>query len=290
MLGGAASLLPDDADSGWRGGSVSESLVLREHGLNLMNNKVNQQSRYGDEITMVDLTTTFVSHRRVFYVVFGGVVLLALLYTLFFLGEVKEYSTLVQLAEDDSKPLESPAAVIASVDSRWYPEIHAAYVEAEGQKLPFKVVTSNPKDTNLMKLSSETSPEIGGVVGKIHEQLVAQIVQRQSHLLDRQKRTLEQRLSSINGTLEELSSQQAGGEVVAQAIQERGDLEAQLESLQPAEVLVVARESLDNSGISKSVILAIAIVLGLMLGILSAFIAELVVKVRFAMKEQSAEL
>lgn len=253
-----------------------------------MNNTPGQRPQYDDEISLVDLVATLIRRRRVFYAVFGGLVLLALLYVIFLAGEVKGYSTLVQLAEDDNKPLESPAAVIASVDNRWYPELRTLYAETEGEMLPFKVSTGNPKDTILIKLSSEASREIADVVREMHQQLVDQIVQHQSDLLERQKRTLEQQLGSINNILEQLSSHSASGEAVAQVIQERVYLEARLESLQPTKVLVVARESSEGAGASKTLVLALAIVLGLMLGIFAAFIAEFAGHVSRAMREDKS--
>jgi uncharacterized protein involved in exopolysaccharide biosynthesis len=127
---------------------------------------------------------------------------------------------------------------------------------------------------------------MAGEVEKAQQQLVDRIMERQNSLVERSKRALQRRLESINNTLERLSGRQVAGEAIAQVIQERGSIEAQLESLQPAETLVVARESLDNKGTSKKLILALAIVLGLMLGIFAAFMAEFASQVRQAMKEK----
>ncbi|MDR9426346.1 MAG: lipopolysaccharide biosynthesis protein, partial [Marinobacter sp.] len=76
------------------------------------------------------------------------------------------------------------------------------------------------------------------------------------------------------------------GEALAQIIQEQVDVQAQLDSLKPAETLVVARESLENKGTSKKLILAVAIVLAFMLGIFATFMAEFASQVRQAMKEK----
>lgn len=249
-----------------------------------------QQPYYDDEISLVDLATTFIRRRRVFYAVVVSVILLAAVYALVFVGEVKEYRTLIQLGEqqgeESREPLEQPATVIAAIENRWYPELQALYAETEGEKLPFKINTSNPKDTTLIKLSTETSPKIAVDVEKIHQQLVESITQRQSELLKRQQRVLEKRLESISNTLERLSNQDVAGEALAQIIQEQVDVQAQLDSLKPAETLVVARESLENKGTSKKLILAVAIVLAFMLGIFAAFMAEFASQVRQAMKEK----
>jgi len=256
-------------------------------------NQQSQQSQepyYDDEISLVDVATTFIRRRRVFYAVFVAVLVLAAVYVLVFVGEMKEYRTLIQLSEEwteeGQEPIEPATTVLATIETLWYPALQAAYVETAGERLPFKISATNPKETSLIKLSSEASPEMAAEVEKAQQQLVNQIMERQNALVERSKRALQRRLESINNTLERLSGRQVAGEAIAQVIQERGSIEAQLESLQPAETLVVARESLDNKGTSKKLILALAIVLGLMLGIFAAFMAEFASQVRQAIKEK----
>jgi uncharacterized protein involved in exopolysaccharide biosynthesis len=258
-----------------------------------MNQTDQYPQRYDDEISLVDLATTFIRRRRVFYAVFGGVVILALVYALVLVGEVREYSTLVQLGEDNNKPVESPAAVIASIESHWYPALVGEYRASREQNLPFKISVANPENTHLVKLTSEASPELKEEVKKQHQKLVERINERQTELLNRQKQELEQRVTSLKDYLEELSGMDATGEAQAQLIQQRANMLSEIESittridkLKPAETLVIARESLENKGTSKKLILALAIVLGVMLGIFSAFMAEFVSHVRKAMSEQ----
>lgn len=255
-----------------------------------MNQTDQYPQRYYDEISLVDLATTFIRRRRVFYVVFVGTLLLALLYAFFMVGEVREYSTLVQLAEDNNKPLESPASVIANIESRWYPRLQGEYRAQNNEKLPFEIRSTNPEETNLIKLTSDASPELSGEVKTYHQTLVDSINERQGELLNRQKKELEQRIASTTEYLEELSEIEATGEAQAQLIQQRAAKLSEIEStririekLEPAETLVVAREGLDNKGTSKVLILALAIVLGGILGIFAAFMAEFISHVRKAM-------
>ncbi|WP_417547454.1 lipopolysaccharide biosynthesis protein [Marinobacter segnicrescens] len=257
-----------------------------------MNQTDQYPQRYDDEISLVDLATTFIRRRHVFYVVFGGTVLLALLYAFFMVDEVREYSTLVQLAEDDNKPLESPASVIANIESHWYPRLQGEYQAQNNEKLPFEIRAHNPEETNLIRLTSDASPELSGEVKTYHQALVDSINERQSELLSRQKKELEQRVASTTEYLEELSEIEATGEAQAQLIQQRAAKLSEIEStririekLKPAETLAVAREGVDNKGTSKALILALAIVLGGMLGIFAAFMAEFISHVRKAMAE-----
>ncbi|MFL1455741.1 hypothetical protein ACJO5Y_15005 [Marinobacter sp. GN3S48] len=245
--------------------------------------------QYDDEISLVDLATIFVRRRRIFFAVCGGVVLLALAYALFLVGEVKEYTTLVQLGEQiedgEREPLEPAATVVATIENRWYPEQQALYIELENSRMPFQVSAEAPRNTSLIKLTSKASPVKAEAVTSIHEKLVDHIVRRQTQLLERKKQTLEQRLKYVNEYLEGLSGQESMGEAAAQAVQERIEISGQIESLQPAETLVVARESLDNKGTSKRLIMVLAVFLGLMLGIVATFMAEFIGKVRQELAE-----
>ncbi|MFL1484446.1 Wzz/FepE/Etk N-terminal domain-containing protein [Marinobacter sp. LN3S78] len=259
-----------------------------------MNQTDQYPQRYDDEISLVDLATTFIRRRRVFYAVFGGVVLLALLYVFFLATEVREYSTLVQLGEDNGKALEAPESVIASIESHWYPELLGEYRAKHDEKLPFEIKAVNPENTTLIKLSSEASPEQESEVKSHHQMLVDSITERQSDLLNRQKQELEQRVSSLREYLEELSGMEATGEAQAQLIQQRASMLSEIESmttridkLEPSETLVVAREGLDNKGTSKALILSLAIALGGMVGIFAAFMAEFISQVRKVMADEN---
>jgi len=259
-----------------------------------MNQTDQYSQRYDDEISLVDLATTFIRRRRVFYVVFGGTVLLALLYAFFMVGEVREYSTLVQVAEDNNKPLETPASVIANIESQWHPRLQGEYSAQNQSKLPFGISAENPENTSMIRLTSQASPENADEVKAYHQQLVQSITGRQADLLSREKRELEQRISSAREYLEELSQIEATGEAQAQLLQQRASMLSEIETLttridklQPAETLVIAREGLDNKGTSKKLVLALAIVLGGMLGIFAAFMAEFISHVRKAMAENN---
>lgn len=253
-----------------------------------MTNIEENRPQYDDEISLVDLATTFIRRRRVFYAAVISVLMMAVVYTFAFVDEVKEYSTLIQLGEQQGEgsydPLEQPAAVIATIENRWYPELQSAYAETEGEKLPVSINADNPKQTTLIKLSTETSSENAGEVEEVHQQLVDKITQRQSEILVHQRNVLERRLESISGTLDRLSNRDVAGEALAQVIREQAEIRAQLESLKPAETLVVARESLENKGTSKKLILALSLVLSFMLGIFATFMAEFVAHVRQAMQ------
>ncbi|WP_328186508.1 Wzz/FepE/Etk N-terminal domain-containing protein [Marinobacter sp. OP 3.4] len=253
-----------------------------------------QQPAYDDEISLVDLATTLIRRRYVIYAVFGGTVLLALFYAFFVMAEVREYVTLVQLGEDDGKALESPSSVIANVESHWYPDLRGRYRAENDTRLPFDIRAENPENTHLVKLTSKATAENVENVETQHQALVDRLTERQTDLLNRQKQELEERVASLRDYLEELSGMEATGEAQAELIQQRARMLSEIENttsridkLQPAEVLVVARESAEPKGPSKALVLALAAVLGGMVGIFAAFMAEFISHVRKAMTANS---
>lgn len=257
-------------------------------------NAPEEHHAYDDEISLVDLATTLIRRRYVMYAVFGGTVLLAIIYAFFMMAEVREYATLIQLGEDDGKALEPPSSVIANIESHWYPDLRGQYRAENERKLPFDIKAESPENTNLVKLTSDAEIANADTVNSLHQKLVDEVTQRQSELLNRQERELKERVTSLRDYLDELSAMEATGEAQAELIQQRARMLSEIEAattridkLQPAEVLVVARESADSKGTSKSLVLALAIVLGGMLGIFAAFMAEFVSHVRKAMKENT---
>lgn len=253
-----------------------------------MNQNEPYPNQYNDEISLVDLATIFVRRRRVFYAVFAAVILAALGYAVFLVGEAKEYTTLVQLGEKveegERSPLERPATVIANLQTRWLPEQQAIFAELNSARKPFGVEAENPKDTSLIKLTSTTAPQNAKAVEEAHKTLVDQIVERQNRVLERDKQALSQRLEYISEYLEQMSGEEAAGQAAAEAVQQRVQIVAELESLQGPEVLVVARESIENKGTSKLLIMVLAGFLGFMLAFVATFTAEFVIKVRAALK------
>lgn len=246
-----------------------------------------------DEISLVDLATIFVRRRYFFFAVFAVVVFAALLYALVLMGEAKEYTTLVQLGEKieegERQPLEKPATVIANMQTRWLPEQQAAYAELQGARMPFSVEIDNPTDTSLIKLASTSSPVHAEAILEAHRTLVDQIVKRQMRILERDRQALSQRLEYVNDYLEQMSGAEATGRAAAEAVEQRVQMMAELESLQAPEVLVVGRESIENKGTSRLLVMVVAVFLGFVLAVIATFAAEFIVKVRAALNQPAKD-
>lgn len=254
-----------------------------------MNQFERDSTKRDDEISLVDLATIFVRRRGVFFTVFVSIITLALMYAFFIMGGAKEYSSLIQLGEqyqqDSREPLVLPATIIATIENRWYPELRDTLIETEDLAASFRVKVTNPSNTLLIKLTSQAAPGLSDQVGRVHQPLVDLVIEQQTRELERESQALEKRLKSVDNYLDNLSAAEAAGEAAAQAVRTKLDLEARLNNLKPAEVLVVSRESHEDKGTSKLLIIVLAGFLATMAGVVAAFFAEFVGRVRQALAE-----
>ena len=257
-----------------------------------MSNTLDNRSKYNDEISLVDLAATFVRRRLVFYVTFLVMTFLAVIYAVMTPAKY-EYVSLVQLAEDgEGEYLEEPGAVAATLENRWIPEEAATFAQINERRLPFKVKVSNPKDTGLIKLSTETTEQQATLVRELHTSLINSVIERQQQLLERSRKVLESRIASqgkVVDSLQSLESSENSATALASAIQRQAELESDMESLRPAQSLVVSRQSTDGKGPSKALIVVLGVLLGVMGGVFLAFFSEFIVLVRKSLANTQVE-
>lgn len=243
------------------------------------------QARYDDEISLVDLASTFLRRRRVFYVVFLVVVLVGIGYALFMPAKF-EYISLVKLAEKSADEyLDEPSSLIAQFENHWMPELEAAYRAKHDKRIPFGVTFANPKDTGLIRVVTEAPAAQAGTVKAIHGELIERLEKSQAAALSKLRKKLERQIESLDATVEMLRGAADSGGAMASAIEQLASLENELESIEPAESLVVSRQSSDPTGPAKSLIVILAVLLGAMAGVFLAFFAEFAALVRDQMAE-----
>lgn len=243
------------------------------------------QQAHDDEISLVDLASTFLKRRRIFYVVFLVTIAVGILYAIL-IPEKYDYVTLFKLAEKDAGSfIEKPATVIATLENRWLPEIEATYLAEHDQSIPFDVVFSNPENTGLVRIVSEAAPANSDDVKQIHSQLIEKLEQTQSVAVSTLKSNLERQIESLASTIERLEGSQDVGAAIADAVNRRLSLEVLLLSIQPAELLVLNRQMAERKGPARSLIVILAAMLGLMGGIFLSFFAEFVSLVRTNLNE-----
>lgn len=243
------------------------------------------QQAYDDEISLVDLASTFLKRRRIFYVVFLVTLAAGILYAIL-IPEKYDYVTLFKLAEKDAGSfIEKPAAVIATLENQWLPEIEATHLAEHDQSIPFDVVFSNPENTGLVRIVSEAEPANSDDVEQIHSQLIGKLEQTQSVAVATLKSNLERQIESLTSTIDRLEGSQDVGAAIADAVNKRLSLEVLLHSIQPAELLVLNRQMAERKGPARGLIVVLAAMLGLMGGIFLSFFAEFVSLVRANLNE-----
>lgn len=253
-----------------------------------------ERAVYDDEISLVDLAATFIRRRRIFYACLGLVTLLGVAYAL--MQPVKyEYVTLLESAEKaGGEFIEKPAATVAIIQNRWVPAAAASYQVESEELLPFKLQVSNPEDTGLIRVASEASVEHADVVKMIHSDLAQNVMERQQQILEAQRKSLKNQIASNEGVIQSLQASEGGentAAALAGSIAKRAELESELEALQPASIIVTARQSSEQKGTSGLLIVALATLLGVMLGVLLVFLAEFAWHVRRTlMDEKQSEI
>jgi len=244
------------------------------------------QDRYPDEISLVDLAVTFIRRRHVFYAVFLLCTLGGLAYAFFAPDKYEyEYVSLVQIAQkaavasgqNDKPPkatLQSPAVTVATLQESWLPQVKERYYADNKKSIPFGVVFENPEDTTLIRLSTVTGAQQDLDVQEVHAALIQELVQYQNNLVKREQASINQQIDSLEALKTTLMEQLNSGTALSTAIEKKLELESALQSLNAVEVIVNAHQSTSVIAPKRSLIAALAIVLGLMLGIFVAFMVE----------------
>lgn len=239
-----------------------------------------------DDITLVDLAAVLVEYRITFFLVFALVAIPGLAYALL-APDKYEYTSLLQVARDGvgQTPLESPAATIASLESRWLPDVAVEYMASEGEKLPIEVSFSNPNGTALIRLASEAEGDVANTVKRIHEALIEKVKSSQAELLAENKTALEAEMESIDKVIEGLQAGRNTDQALVQMVQRKANLKSKLDRLEGAQTLAVGRESLQATGPRRGVVVALAVGVGGILGVFSAFFVHFVRQVRLRVNE-----
>lgn len=254
-----------------------------------MNHTPEQRPYYDDEISLVDLAATFIRRRRIFYATFILITLAGLAYALL-AKETYQYASLIQIAEKSSgKYLEAPATTIATLENRWLPEQETIFRVETDRKLPFEVTFSNPENTGLIRFLSEAPQDDSEQVEGIHKALLEKVKQQHTALIDRERKSLQSQIQSVDRSIETLQGGQDNGAAIAEAFERKVSLQGDLEALKDAEVLVASRQGADKTSPKRLLIVALSLVLGSMAGIFMAFFVQFVVSVKSHMADASAE-
>ncbi|BBI60607.1 hypothetical protein HSBAA_19130 [Vreelandella sulfidaeris] len=239
---------------------------------------------------MVDLAKILVKRWKAMVLVFLVIVLGALAYVLL-TERSYEYVSIYQVVEEaPGRALETPASVLAKVNSLYIGSETRKLRESAGlESLPFEVTADNPSDTLLVRLYSEASTHNHELVAQMHEALLSRMMEEQGDRLERQQAALEQQLQNTEATLESVAqtSTEWGSELAASYTERLADIRQDLTQLSEGEVVQVSVQSLEPAGTGRSLIMILALVFGGIAGIMMAFFAELVCRVRESLDAES---
>lgn len=245
-----------------------------------MTDTLPQRRESPGETSLVDIAIIFIKRRYVFYAVFVAVTLAGLAYALL-ATEQYEYVSLIQIAQKDKgEPVQAAPVTIATLRSRWLPEIEAAYRAEHDEKLPFKVAFNNPENTDLVRITSRAATSAAKIVAEAHQALINSVKEHQDELIKREKGSVENQIASLDSALDSLKGQDNSGEALAALIEKRAKLEGVAESLESVGVLVTSRQSDERASPRRGLIVIFSVLLGGILGIFMAFMSEFFVSVR----------
>ncbi|APE32091.1 lipopolysaccharide biosynthesis protein [Halomonas aestuarii] len=247
-----------------------------------------------DEISLVDLAKILIKRWKLMTVTFLIIVLGALAYALM-MERTYEFVSLYQVAEQattDNKEigaLEPPATVVAKTSNLYLGSVTRQILADEGMaSLPFETSVSNPEDTLLVRLASQAAEANAAMVKSLHAQVLERIETDQQALLERRREAMQRQLVSAERSLElaNESTSPSAAELVASYSQRVADIQDRLAQLQEGQVVQTATQSLSPMGTSRSLVMALAIVLGGMSAVIMAFLSQFAVAVRESLQEE----
>lgn len=244
------------------------------------------QVAFDDEISLVDLAAVLVRRRRYFYTVFVLIFGFGLAWALLAPSQY-QYVSLFQTAQlSSSEYLEPPATTIAVIKSQWLPDAKANYHEKHGSLLGVNVTLTNPEGTGLIRFESEATSDAKNAVASLHQLLVDNVQESLQAKIKQKKTSLKQNLEATHRVIEQLMTSDNGGNALAAAYDRQISLQGKLDSLTGTSNLTIARESSEPTGPKRVLIAALSILLALMAGVFSVFMAEFFGRVRRAVTEQ----
>ena len=247
-----------------------------------------------DEISLVDIALILVRRWKMMAVIFLVVVLAALAFALsktYTYRYVSIYNVAERQPDNGSGigTLESPQSVVARIDNYYFDVVSTQLLESKGlEELDFETEAEAPDNVAFLTISSETDEANAELVKEYHQAVLDEVKADQDRLLEKRRATLEQQLETTNASLEAArnSTRESAAELVASYTDKLFNVEQELTYLAEGHIQRVAAQGREPVGTSKALIMALAIVLGGMLAVMAAFIAEFAGTVRKASQQR----
>lgn len=258
-----------------------------------------QHPHYDDEISLVDLAKTLIKRRWWFLGVSFLVVALALVYALANrTGPAYNYISIYELAKKTPEEnLETTSSVLEKINSMHWPSYRRDYMQANNLtstgELPFTFALNNPKDTNLIIFTTIALEENKELSKQLHQNLLEKVMADQNTVFHYEKNKLTKQIAATKQQLDQLKntsgSKQQQEQIIANQTQRLFELEDKLNDLQEGKLIQLSAqdERAKLKKLSGSLVLALGIVLGGLLGVMAAFFAEFAAQVRKSLQEET---
>lgn len=198
---------------------------------------------------------------------------------------IASYETL----EGNRVGLEKPEEVIAKLDNVFIDRQRRQLLQDdEIVDITFDVEVSNPRNTLLLRIISDAETAYQPVVEQFHEGVIASIQEDQHQLVEGLTERLNAQYEAYSQTLETAreSNSDAARELQVSFFEDMLQLERRIESINPGDSTQLALQSLEPTGIGKTFILAIGVIVALLLAplvaVFSIFVKQVAVAYRRA--------
>lgn len=242
-----------------------------------------------DDMTLVSFVVLLLKQWKVILVCVICVMLLTLMaiwlkpvkYGFATMYAVASYETL----EGERESLETPEEVIAKLENIFIEQQRRQLLEDEAiEEIPFDIEVTNPRNTLLLRIISESESGNQPMIEQFHEGLVSSIQQDQQRLVERLTTGLNAQQEAYTQALEaaQVSNSENARELEASFFEKRLQIERRIESIDPGDATQQAVQSLEPVGIGKTFILAFGVLVALLLAPLAAIFSVFVKQVAFA--------
>jgi len=228
-----------------------------------------------DHISLVDIWLMLLKYRLVLIGISVTCVLVGFLYAEL-VPRSYQYSTSIEIAAHigvnelgyrELIPIESPETVLAKVKGSYIPLVRQNYLKKHSElKSVVNIDARIPRNSQIVVLSSNGAESEGDIHRILQQSVVNLLKEDHSRIIDVLRKEL--------GDLQDQVKTKLGNPLV---------------SLSETHALLPPMRSLEPKGLGKASIIPLSLVLGLMLGVFAAFVAEFFSRVRNQLKsEQNA--
>jgi len=259
-----------------------------------------QEMHYEDELSLVDLWLIIMRRKMLVIAIFLLCTIAALAFALT-QPLTFSFTTIVNVGSNvNGQPFESLETIQAKLEEILIPNIRV--MPLEENKLSDnsdKVVVSLPANTIAIRLESNAGKDDYVKISSLHGLVIDSLKQQYKEQIRSTKSRLEGKLQLLNKQLDDLGAQiSVPGKVSIEMLmlmdrrmasilrfeQNKEEIIAQLSNLKEPSSFLSTTRSINPVGKGRKVIVIVAAVLGLFLGLLSAFFAEFLANVKLREK------